>query len=336
MPPLPPTPPAAPSSLTSKLRPLDLGGEAVGVRFLGQVALFATGNGALVLAEAGEPRRIAAHRGAILSVAGDARRVLTGGDDGRVVATLGDGSSTTLAEQKGRWIDAVASGPDGAFAWSAGKTAHFHPVKGEPKTLDLPSTVAGLAFAPKGTRLAIAHYNGVTLWFPNAVATPEFLEWKGSHRGVLWHPEGKFLVTTMQEPALHGWRLPEGAHMRMSGYPSRVRSMQFTAGGRYLATSGSTEVILWPFMSREGPMGKQPTMVGQRDMRVSAVACHPKEEIVACGYEDGMVLLIRINDGAEILLRAPAASPITALAWRGDGGAVAMGTEDGKAGLVIL
>ncbi|MCK0198969.1 WD40 repeat domain-containing protein [Ancylobacter sp. 6x-1] len=333
---MPPIPPSAPSSLTSKLRPLDLGGTAVAAHFLGSAALFATGSGTILLVDGEEERRIAAHKGAILSVSGDARRLLTGGDDGRVVATLGDGASETLAEQKGRWVDAVANGPDGSFAWSTGKTARFQPKKGEAKTLDLPSSVGGLAFAPKGTRIAVAHYNGVSLWFPNAVAKPEFLEWKGSHRGVIWHPEARFLVTTMQEPALHGWRLPEGAHMRMSGYPSRVRSMAFTAGGRHLATSGSTEAILWPFMTKEGPMGKQPTMVGQRDVRVSAVACHPKEEIVACGYEDGMVLLIRISDGAEILLRAPAGSPVTALAWRGDGGALAMGTEDGKGGLTLL
>ena len=40
--------------------------------------------------------------------------------------------------------------------------------KGSARMLEVPSTVGGLAFAPKGFRLAIAHYNGVTLWFPNA------------------------------------------------------------------------------------------------------------------------------------------------------------------------
>ena len=57
-------------------------------------------------------------------------------------------------------------GPDGAVAWSAGKQAFVQAGKGEPRTLDVPSTVGGLAFAPKGLRLAIAHYNGVALWFP--------------------------------------------------------------------------------------------------------------------------------------------------------------------------
>ncbi|TSJ60558.1 WD40 repeat domain-containing protein [Starkeya sp. 3C] len=326
---------SAPSSLTSKLRPVDLGGGVAGVRFLGTTAAFALTEREVVLVGA-EQKRVAAHRGAILSVSGDAKRLLTGGDDGRVAATLADGTSETLFEQKGRWIDQVAAGSDGAVAFSAGKTAYFQPARGEAKSLDLPSTVGGLAFAPKGTRLAVAHYGGTTLWFPNAVAKPELLEWKGSHRGVLWHPEGRFVVTTMQEAALHGWRLPDGAHMRMSGYPSRVRSMAFTAGGRYLATSGSGEAILWPFASKEGPMGKQPTMLAPRDVRVSAVAAHPKEEVIACGYEDGLVLMVRISDAAEILLRAPDGQPVSAMAWRADGGALAIGTEGETGGLLEL
>ena len=80
-----------------------------------------------------------------------------------------------------RWIDAVALHPDGAYAWSAGKTATVKSGKAEEKSIEVPSTVGGLAFAPKGLRLAIAHYNGATLWFPNAPdAKPETLEWKGS------------------------------------------------------------------------------------------------------------------------------------------------------------
>jgi len=35
-------------------------------------------------------------------------------------------------------------------------------------------------------------------------ANPEFLEWAGSHLGVVFRPDNKFLVTSMHEPALHG------------------------------------------------------------------------------------------------------------------------------------
>src|SRR5207244_3746471 len=133
---------------------------------------------------------------------------------------------------KRRWIDHVAAGPDGAVAWSAGKFAYAQTGKSEARSLEVASTVGGLAFAPKGIRLAVAHYNGVTLWFPNAQAAPEKLEWKGSHHDAAFSPDGRFLVTAMQEPTLHGWRVVDGKHMPVSGHSARVRSFGWTADGK--------------------------------------------------------------------------------------------------------
>jgi WD40 repeat protein len=245
--------------------------------------------------------------------------------------------SMTLAEDpRGRWIDCVATGPNGAIAWSAGKQAFARARDGAVRTIDAPSTVGGLAFAPKGFRLALAHYNGVTLWFPNSEVKPDVLVWKGSHLGVMFSPDARFVITLLQEPGLHGWRLADGKDMRMSGYESRVRAASWSAGGKWLATSGATQLVLWPFAAKDGPMGKAPRLLASSEHRVEVVACHPKQDIVAAGYTDGLVLLVRIEDGAEILAKAPAASPITALAWSANGGTLAFGTEDGEVGVISL
>jgi WD40 repeat protein len=287
--------------------------------------------------EAGEVSSVAIHGGAILCPASDGKRIVTGGDDGKLAALDAKGVVTDLAtDQKRRWIDNVALHPDGAVAWSAGKTAFVRSGKAEDKTFDMPSTVGGLAFAPKGLRLAVAHYNGVTLWFPNMAANPEFLEWAGSHLAVTFSPDNKFLVTAMHEPAMHGWRLADNRHMRMSGYPGRVRSMSWSAGGKGLATSGADTVIIWPFASKDGPMGKEPSMLAPLQARVSMVACHPKQDIMAAGYGDGTVLMVRLEDGAEILVRRNGGGPVSALAWNARGTLLAFGTEDGDAGIVEL
>ncbi|WP_029556110.1 WD40 repeat domain-containing protein [Xanthobacter sp. 91] len=332
---------SAPSSLTSKVRPLAFEAGVVALAFLESKAAFVgtDGTASLIgLEEGAAPVLVPVHDGGVLSAASDGKRLVTGGDDGRVMETLADGTTRELAQQKGRWIDRVALGPDGAVAYSAGKVAHVLQQKGEPKSLEVPSTVGGLAFAPKGLRLAVAHYGGVSLWFPNAAgAKPEVYGWKGSHLGVTFSPDGRFLVSTMQEPALHGWRVVDGAHMRMSGYPSRVKSFAFTSDGKWLATSGSGEAILWPFQAKDGPMGKEPAMLAPSPTsRVTVVAPHPKDPVVAIGYEDGMVMMVRISDGAEILLRAPDTDPVTAIAWHGSGGAVAFGTEKGQGGLLAF
>jgi len=323
-------------SVTDQVRPLAIGMPVIAVHFLGDRAAFvgAEENVAMVNG-AGEISPVAVHGGGILSVVSDGARLVMGGDDGKVVALDTKGEVTLLAtDAKRRWIDNVALHPDGAVAWSAGKTAFVRSAKGEEKSFEVPSTVGGLAFAPKGIRLAIAHYNGVTLWFPNMAANAEVLEWAGSHLGVVFSPDNKFLVTSMHEPALHGWRLADSRHMRMTGYPGRVRSMSWTAGGKMLATSGADTVILWPFASKDGPMGKEPAMLAPLQARVSAVACHPKQDILAAGYSDGTILMVRLHDGAEILVRKNGKAQVAALAWNAKGTTLAFAAEDGDAGLL--
>ncbi len=324
-------------SVVERTRILAAGGAVIAAHFLGRMAVFVLAEEALLLtAPRGEPKTVAVHGGVILASAVGESRVVTGGDDGKVVETDVSGESRTLVtDAKHRWIDHLALGPDGAVAWSAGKTAF---VQGkELRQFEAPSTVGGLAFLPKGFRLAIAHYNGATLWFPNAPgAVPEKLDWKGSHLGATVSPDGRFLVTSMQEPMLHGWRLADHQHMRMSGYSTRVKSLGWSAGGDWLATSGATQLILWPFQSKDGPMGKQPRLLAPSEHRIAVVACHPKQSVTAAGYGDGLVLLVRIDDGAEILAKKPGDAPVTALAWSADGMLLAWGTESGEAGIVDL
>ena len=328
----------AAASLTQHVAPYDAGAHVTAVVWLGDTAAFALGDGSVLLADEESARRVAAHpEGAILVAAGDGKRLVTGGDDGRVAVTKADGSTETLAQAKG-WIDALALQAGGAVAFGTGKHVTARDDKGREKTFEAPSTVRGLAFAPKGYRLAMAHYNGATLWFPNLDAKPEILDWKGSHLDATWSPDGRFVVTSMQENALHGWRLqPDKGHMRMSGYPAKTRSLAWSHDDKWLATSGAEAAIIWPFDSKEGPMGKSPRECGVRPARVSRVAFHPKALVLAMGYEDGCILLVRLTDASELLARHPSeGSGVTALAWDKAGKRLAFGGEDGQAGVLTL
>src|SRR3984957_9784229 len=325
-------------SVTDQVRTVAIGAPITSAYFLGDHAVFVGAEeNVFVVDEEGTPSTVRVHDGGILCSATDGKRIVMGGDDGKLVALSGENEVGLLAaDAKRRWIDNVALHPDGAVAWSAGKTAFVRSDRAEEKSLDVPSTVGGLAFAPKGLRLAVAHYNGVTLWFPNMAAKPEFLQWAGSHLAVAFSPDNKFLVTGMHEPALHGWRLADVRHMRMTGYPGRVRSMSWSAGGKALATSGADAVILWPFASKDGPMGKEPAMLAPLKARVTAVACHPRQAILVAGYEDGTVLMVRMADGAEILVHRNGGAAIAALAWSAKGALLAFAAEDGEAGLLTL
>jgi WD40 repeat protein len=331
-------PAASIASVTDKVRPARLGAPVTSVHFLGDRPAFVGAEENVFFVDGeGAVTTVPAHGGGILCAVSDGSRIVTGGDDGRLVALDAKGQASELAKDaKRRWIDNVALHADGALAWSVGKVAHVRSGKGEDKFFEVPSTVGGLAFAPKGMRLAIAHYGGVTLWFPNMAASAEFLEWAGSHLGVVFSPDNKFLVTAMHEPALHGWRLADHKHMRMTGYPGRVKSMSWSTGGKALATSGAESVIMWPFASKDGPMGKQPAMLAPLQARATVVACHPRQDVLAVGYEDGTVLMVRMEDGAEILVRRNGTPPVAALAWNARGTLLAFADETGDGGLLTL
>jgi len=329
----------AAASLTANVTPLDAGAAVAAVAFLGQIPALALEDGTVLLATSGAGRRIAAHPDAAILVAvASGEKFITGGDDGRVVAVSPDGATQEIADEKGKWIDAIAARGDGAIAWSRGKNVRARDHDGGVKTFAAPSSVRGLAFMPKGCRIAVAHYDGASLWFPNAASPPDLFKWKGSHLSIAVSPDGRFLVTAMQENTLHAWRTSDKKDMRMSGYPAKTRSLSWSFDGHWLATSGADAAIIWPFKDKEGPISKAPLECGARQVRVTSVAFHPKSLVVAQGYEDGLVLLCRIPDGAEILVRASpeGGRAISALAWDDTGRRLLFGAADGTAGVLDM
>jgi WD40 repeat protein len=314
------------------------GAFVVEAAFLGDTAVFALGDGTVRRVDGPAAEASAVHAGAILAAARslDGRSLITGGDDGLVTSTDQRGTTLRLAERPRKWIDRVAAGPSGAVAFAVGRQAVVRFGDGRERSFDLPRAPGGLAFAPKGLRLAAARYGGVTLWWAGTEAVPVELSWKGAHLDVVFSPDGRYVVTTMQENALHGWRLDDGKDMRMSGYPAKPRSFAWSAKGRFLATSGANAAILWPFHFRDGPMGKEPLQLGGREVLVTRVACHPREEVAAIGYQDGMVLAVRFADREEALLRRPGDGPVSALAFDDAGRRIAFGTEAGAAGVIDL
>jgi WD40 repeat protein len=304
---------------------------------------FALADGTLRLIGPEAPvRTIDLHRGSCLAAVPDiAGGVLSGGDDGRLVAMLPDGTVETIASFPRKWVEHVACHPGakgkGAFrAAAVGKEVHLL-VPGKPaRALAHPATVTGIATDGRGKRLAASHYGGASLWWTGSVGERRALDWKGSHTGVVLAADASHLVTSMQENALHGWRLADAADMRMSGYPAKTHSMSFTASGRWLATGGAESVVLWPFFGG-GPMGKAPNeLMGGDEALCTMVACHPQQEVVAAGWNDGLVAMAEIASARTIALCAPGRGAVSALAWSADGARLAFGTESGFAAVVDL
>ena len=299
---------------------------------------FALGDGVVRWEDGGTAQ---AHDGPVLCAAlhpsGDG--VVTGGDDGRLVWSRAGGDVQTLADTGGTWIDAVATAVNtGLIAFAAGREARVldvaDPAFGHGFRHE--RAVADVAFDAKGRRLAAATYGGVQLRYARvAEQKPTALKWPGAHIGVAWSPDGRFVLSALQENQLHGWRIADAKDMRMAGYPAQVRSLAFLAKGALLASSGAPGAVIWPFTGANGPMGKDAVEIGFKEGTLVTRVAGTGSRLVG-GRDDGEVWTADLQSSSRETLREATGAPVTALAVSADGRRCAWGDETGAAGVVDL
>ena len=259
-----------------------------GLAFLAEGTLAAgLGDGSVRLISSGDasPRTVQSHRegAAVLALVTDidGAAVLTGGDDGRVARTDTRGEVTVLAEFPRRQADVLAVSPSGGLrAAAVGREVRLLDRTGEMvgAAADHPSTVTGLAFNLKGKRLAVSHYGGATLrWTGKLDQGATKLEWRGSHIGITWSPDGTTVLTAMQERELHGWRLTDHKTMSMAGYGAKS-----TLDGLAEAADDPCH-LRWRLrdcleLYRRRPYGQTAARSWQRAGAARHVCCRPPEE----------------------------------------------------------
>jgi WD40 repeat protein len=311
---------------------------------VGNIAV-ALGNGSLFIVLAGDqpPITLQAHAGACLSLcAAPDQGFLSGGDDGRFLAISVDGSIIQLGHFPGYWIEHVHSHSNGLMACSAGKQLHLFKPDRSSVAIEHSSTVGGLSIAPDGRQIAVSHYGGVSVhWTLVDEAKPKRLKWAGSHLAVTWSPDARFLLTSMQENCLRGWRLKEPQDLHMSGYSSRVKSWSWVNHGRWLATNAGDYVVCWPFQKRSGPMGETPMSLAYRENAVvSSVAGDPLMPLVAAGYDDGLVLITELDESTPtpraVMIKTPGNGAVTSMAFAPNSKRLILGTAEGFFGIMPM
>jgi len=324
--------------------------------YIGVRAAFALGDGSVHFTVLSAHNDVVhqCHSGAILAAvpSPDGKALLSVGDDGKLVRSSAEGSPEVLFETGGRWLEqAVASRVSGVVAVAAGKqvTVLTEGGRGKKLVFQAPAAVTALALDPKGRRLACAHRDGVSLYWALIKDSPaKTLHWKGAHIACTFHPSGDFLVTGMLENALHGWRLADGTDFQMRNYAYRPKHLSWSSKGKLLATSGAQVALLWPFEGKDGPMGKPGQQLPSRPGLVTSINHHKVDNLVAVGFADGGVHILRTRDGADLWISGPsepfepaeepleAGTAVEALAWSADGMRMAWGGQDGAAGWIEL
>lgn len=319
---------------------LDLGDYAVDLDVSrdGALVAAATGSGEVTVADAatGQVRwRRRGHGGGALSLAlaPTTHQLAIGGHDGQVhVYDSHTGELLFTAPVSKGWVERVAWSPDGGrLATSAGRTVRVWSAAGEAQleTEPHPSTVMGLQWGQRGSRLAVCCYGGVHLWPLRSGVQAQHLSWKGSLIALAWSPDEKIIACGSQDGSVHFWRLTTGRDSEMTGYPSKPRALAWDAASTLLATGGSAEVCVWDF-SGKGPEGTRPTQLAGHQALCTELVFAPNRPLLASGGQDSGVLLWEPRRGNLPVRYAFLEDEVTRLRWslRGDAlfGADARGT----------
>lgn len=309
------------------------GAPVIGAVNLDDCVATSFGDGMVRFFRAGQPPLdVKAHDSVVLCIAADGDHVLTGGDDGKFLRISPNGTIEEIANFGTRWVDCVAAS-HGHRACSSGREAHvWEAGKEKPLVFEHASTVGGLAFDAKGKRLAVTHYGGATVWTREKRWKSSKLVWKGFHGDTCFSPDGKYLVTAMQENALHAWRLRDKGNFAMPGYPAKIKSLTWVGETPYLVTSGADEAIAWPFDGKDGPLNRKPVCVGYHDDElVTCVQTLPGENAAFAGFKDGAVLLAELDETKKaLIISGPTGAEVTSVVMSTGSSHLLIGDEAGN------
>ncbi|WP_292599287.1 WD40 repeat domain-containing protein [Mesorhizobium sp.] len=200
------------------------------------------------------------------------------------------------------------------------------------------SSTDALAFSPGGRRLACGRGEGVCIWAAEGdAALIRDVGFPAPPVSIRWSGDGTWLACGLETG---GFALVSAADDRygiVAGFPSPARTLCWSLPENALFASGAFRIAGWsmtaPPLDGETSGALETGRAGL--VPVETVAAHPEKKLIAAGYANGRITIAQIGSREEALVR-PMGSPVTALAWSGDGRHLAVGAVDGTAAIVTF
>lgn len=299
----------------------------------GLACAFGLGDGHVHVVRGDQRSTIKAHTGAVPIIKPYGQDgFMTLSDDGTLKHIDGADTLHDVADFKGAWTERMDVHDNGSIAVAVGRHVYLWTrIDAEPKVIGPhDGTVNDVHFAPDGMGLAAAHRDGVTLWaWPHFEPQPMQLPWKGAHLAVTVSADKRWIVTAMQEGALHMWNVALKRDYQMRGYWAKPTQMAWSADRKWLGTSGAESVILWPF-DKGGPDGREAMQLGWSNATfVTAIAAHPDAPIMAAGFEDGAVVMLDLAQRKAFSAGVATGHAVTTLAFAPAGDSLLAGRARG-------
>ena len=272
----------------------------------GGTLLVGCGEGALVQLRPGarDPgsTELGRHAGGVLAVCWQAAGMLcaSSGQDGVVrlwdarapaTASAGVPAARELLREP-RWSEQLAFAPGGRqLAVATGKRLRLYDLAGGllADFADRPGSIAALAWRPKSPEIAAAANGGMRI---HRAGNPPYtldLPWKGACLTASWSPDGRILASGLQDGSVHFWYVAAGKQSEMKGYGQKVRHTDWSASGRWLATSADEQIVVWDFGGR-GPEGSAPLQLRSHTARITQLAFAPQGNLLVSGAGDRRLL----------------------------------------------
>ena len=203
-------------------------------------------------------------------------------------------------------------------------------------TLDHP--VSRILLSPDAQRLACWGDGQMTILGAADLAPSALIAVEGEVTSLRWSPDGRWIAGGCADRALALVDLEQAQADRIVDFPAPVASVAFSTKANTMIASGAFRVVGWqlpdlPFASHEGT----PVETGKPGLTlVETVAAHPRRDLCATGYANGLVTLCQIGKREEMLLREGRGDAVTTLAWSPDGAHLAIGTAAGAASIATF
>ncbi|MBR0873342.1 WD40 repeat domain-containing protein [Bradyrhizobium tropiciagri] len=261
------------------------------------------------------------------------------GEGGQLLDVSASGI-TRVAANRGAGIDLLAAVPDGGVLAACDGTIIFYRADGDVGWLQQRAggRVSAMAVAPDGRRFALGTDGGVLVRSFGARPEPVASYVLGSVSTLSWSPDGNWLAASIAGADITLVRLADSRIVRIANYPAEVASLSWSADSGILVTSGGYRMVAWDVTSLDGGSDRPASVVTGHAgfVLVETVEMHPDRPLVAAGYSDGRVVVARIGQGDELIVKSPGRGAVQVLRWSRDGQHLAVGTRDGEAAVVTF
>ena len=271
----------------------------------------------------------------------DAELIASAGQDGYIkLWQPHTGEVIKVLQVPGLWIERLMWSPDGNYlAAAAGKSILVWDRQGKEVIhfAQHQSTVTAIAWKYNSKEIASACYKRVNLFRVGYSKPYQSLQCLGSLISLVWSPDGKAICAGSQDRMLQFWRLSnkKSHHTEMKGYPEKVSLLDWDRDSCYLASAGSSDIVVWKIQGKS-PAGTTPLVLKGHSGRVTALCFQSRGLLLASGANDGSIYVWDLSQANKPVAKWTIDSSVTRLFWVKDDVQLVVGAKDGSVNLFNL